>query len=95
MTNKMIATIFALMFAFMPTQSQARPISDSEAAAIALGTAAILAGVAIASQRRKPRHHNHYYHHPYQPHYYRQPPPLRYRYQEPRYYQPRHHHYRY
>ena len=90
MTNKMIATIFALMFAFMPTQSQARPMSDSEAAAIALGTAAILAGVAIASQRRKPRHHNHYH----RPRHY-QPAPLYQRYREPRYYQPRHNYYRY
>lgn len=90
----MIKTLIAGIAAFMMLipSAQADRISEREAAAIALGTAAILAGVAIASQRpRKPRHYNHNYH---RPHYHGHPYPLRYRYQEPRYYRP-YHHYRY
>lgn len=96
----MIKTLIAGIAAFMMLipSAQADRISEREAAAIALGTAAILAGVAIASQRpRKPRHYNHHYHnnhHYHRPHYHGHPYPLRYRYQEPRYYRP-YHHYRY
>jgi hypothetical protein len=69
-----------------PARSQ---ISDRDAAALALGAAAIIAGAAIVSQnRRKERHYHHYHPVPSYPNpYYRSvptyPPPLRYRYYEP------------
>lgn len=87
--STIIASIMSVtIMAASPVTAQ---ISDREAAALALGAAAIIAGTAIASQnRRRDRHHHHYhpvpvypqrYYHPAPV--YSHPPSLRYRYYEP------------
>jgi hypothetical protein len=74
----LIAGITAISMLF--TESATAQVSDREAAAIALGAAAIIAGAAIASQHRGHERYHHHYHHVPHPAY---PPPLRYRYYEP------------
>lgn len=82
--KKVLVILITLGMMLIPNSAKAQHISDREAAAIALGTAALIAGVAIASQRNRHRHHHHYYApaHPTHPY------PLRYRYTEPRDYIP-------
>jgi hypothetical protein len=85
MFKYLLAVAASVMMFVSPAKSHG--MSDREAAAIALGLAAVLGGVAIASQRKKkPRVYHHYYQPP--PRYYGLPPPLHYRYTEPQDYVP-------
>jgi len=90
--KKILAAFMIMCTVSITETSKAQSLSDREAAAIAIGTAAILTGILITTHKNRNRQYHHHYY--YERRYSRHPYSLNHRYTEQRHYAPPQYYYR-